>query len=350
MHLPRIEVGSTYRPQYSFPQVTDISNARDYARVVEMPYDTGSGLENGQIYVANDSRFTAGAYNQALTTFAVGGWNNTGLERELMLYTGAPVMVSKRFSYKVWTNAEALKSDLTDDIRAVGGDFKEVRLGNTEVSTQVANRGLIMVLDKDELAEGVMTENDAVAYLTNRLKLNQIRRASALLIAAAGDQTYTWSSAADADANMETQINVAQGVSGMDPNTALYPRSVWTLRRTALRALTTAGGFANAGFTEQELASYLGLDTAARVTATYQSATATKTVVGSNKAILFRRALSGMKMDPSNIKYFWAPTGGGGPISAFRYEEGAKRVIVGVETNELLAITYSGGIRTLTIS
>ena len=150
MHLPRIEVGSTYRPQYSFPQVTDISNARDYARVVEMPYDTGSGLENGQIYVANDSRFTAGAYNQALTTFAVGGWNNTGLERELMLYTGAPVMVSKRFSYKVWTNAEALKSDLTDDIRAVGGDFKEVRLGNTEVSTQVANRGLIMVLDKDD--------------------------------------------------------------------------------------------------------------------------------------------------------------------------------------------------------
>ena len=35
MHLQHIEVGSTYRPQYSFPQVTDISNARDYARFAE---------------------------------------------------------------------------------------------------------------------------------------------------------------------------------------------------------------------------------------------------------------------------------------------------------------------------
>lgn len=351
MHLPHIEVGSTYRPQYSFPQVTDISNARDYARVVEMPYDTGSGLENGQVYVANDSRFTAGAYNQALTTFAVGGWNNTGLEQELMLYTGAPVMVSRRFNYKVWSNAEALKSDLTDDIRATGGDFKEVRIGNTEVSTQVANRGLIMVLDKDELAEGVMTENDAVAYLTNRLKLNQIRRASALLIAAATDQARTWTSGTrDADMDMITEVNNYQAAAGIGCNTVLSGRAAWVGRLTTLRALATAGGFAGAAKNEQELAAFLNVGTVARVNATYQSATATKTVVGSSKIIFFNRATSGMKMDPSNIKYFWAPTSGGGPISAFRYEEGAKRVIVGVETNELLAITYSGGIRTLTIS
>lgn len=352
MHLPHIEVGPTnYQPRFEFPQVTDVSNARDYARVVDMPYDMGSGLETGQIYVANDSRFTAGAYNQPLTNFAVGGWANTGLEQELLLYTGAPVQTTKRFSYKVWSNAEALKSETTDDIRAVGGDFKDVRLGNTEVNTQVANRGLIMVLDKDELAEGVMTEQDAVAYLTARLKLNQIRRASALLIAAATNTARTWTSGTrDADMDLVTAVNAYQAAAGIDCNTVLFGRSAWAGRLTTLRALASAGGFAGAGMNTNELAAWLNMDTVGRVNATYQSATATKTVVGSSIILFFKRALSGMKMDPSNIKYFWSPTTGGGQISAFRYEEGSKRVIVGVEHNELLAITYSGGIQTITVS
>ena len=91
-----------------------------------------------------------------------------------------------------------------------------LRAATTDSLTQVANRGLIMVLDKDELAEGVMTENDAVAYLTNRLKLNQIRRASALLIAAATDQARTWTSGTrDADMDMITEVNNYQAAAGI---------------------------------------------------------------------------------------------------------------------------------------
>lgn len=331
--------------------ITDFTNARDYARAVGMQLASESNLEVGQIYVANDSRFTSATFNQPLTNFAVGGWNQVGLDAELRAYVGAPIQVSRRFNYKVWTNADYHKSETSDDLRAIGGDFKEVRRSNSEVNTQVANRGLIMVLDKDELAEGVITEQMAVSYLTERLKLNQIRRASALIIAAASDQARTWSSGTrDADLDAITELNDYQGTAGIDANTVIYGRSAWTNRLVTLRALATAGGFANAGMSADELAGFLNVDQVYRANAVYQSATATKTVVGTTKILFFRKSNSGMREDPSNIKYFWAPTTSGGQVAAFRYEEGGKKVIIGVEHNELLAITYSGAIQTITVS
>lgn len=334
--------------------ITDFTNARDYARAVGMQLASESNLEVGQIYVANDSRFTSATFNQPLTNFAVGGWNQVGLDAELRAYVGAPVQVSRRFNYKVWTNADYHKSETSDDLRAIGAEFKEVRRSNSEVNTQVANRGLVMVLDKDELAEGVITEQMAVSYLTERLKLNQIRRASALLIAAAnntGRAWYTTGTPLDPDLNIQTALNAYQTATGIDANTVIFGRFAWTGRLTMLRSLTSAGGFAGSAITsEAELASYLNIDQVYRANAVYQSATATKTVVGTAIVLAHYKSNSGMREDPSNIKYFWAPTTGGGQVSAFRYEEGSKKIVVGVEHNELLAITYSSGIQTITVT
>lgn len=334
-----------------FPQTVDFANNADYARAVDLPYQRDDDLRHGVVHVANDDRFTAGTYNQALTNFAVGGWANTGIERELALYTGAPVLVPRRFSYKVWSNAEALRSETTDDVRAVGGEFKEVNLTNTEVETKVVNRGLIMALDKDELAEGVMTEQMAIQYLTQRIKLNQLRRASALLIAAATNTARTWlTGSRDADLDETTAIHAYHTATGIYPNTVVYGKTAWLGRMTTMRALATAGGFASSSWSESALAAFLGVDTVGRVTAAYQSASATKTVVGASIVLTYLRATSAMREDPSNLKYFYAPTESGGPVSAFRYEVGRKKVVVGVEHNELLAVTYSGGVQTLTIS
>lgn len=334
----------------NFTHITDFTNSRDYARAVDMQLDPGEGYQNGEIYIANDSRFTAATYNQPLTNFAVGGWNNTGLEQELLAYTGAPIQVGKRFNYKVWNNAESLISEADDDMRQIGAEFKEVRLGNSETNAQTINRGLVMALDKDELAEGVMTEQMAVQYLTARLKLNQIRRASALIIASSTNQARTWSSARDADMDVHTEITDYRDAAGIIPNTVVFDRASWVLRLTALRALTTAGGFANAGFTEEQLAAWLKIDNVFRVNAVYQSASATKTAIGASQVLIYHRSNSPFQADPSNIRYFYSPTTGGGPISAFRYEVGSKKVVVGVEHHELISIVYSGGIQRITAS
>ena len=334
----------------NFPAITDFTNSKDYAAAVEMPYDNGQELQKGEVYVANDTRFAASAFNQPLTNFAVGGWANSGLEQELIAYVGTPVLVNKRFNYKVWANAEALKSE-TDDIRAVGAEFQEVRRGTTEVNTQTAPRGLIMVLDKEELNGGVVTEQGAVQYLTQRLQLNQIRRASALLIAAATNTGRVWlSGTRDADLDAVTAINAYQLAAGIDPNTAIYGRTAWLGRLTTLRALASAGAFASASKNEAELAAFLNINQVFRANAIYQSATATKTLVGASLALFYYKSMSGMQYDPSNIKYFYSPAPSGGRLEAFRYEEGSSKVIVGVRHNELLAITYSGGIQSLTIT
>lgn len=334
-----------------FPNTVDFANNADYARAVDLPYQRSEDMEPGVIHVANDDRFTAGTYSQPLTTFAVGGWGNTGIERELALYTGQPIPVPRRFSYKVWANAEALRSETTEDVRAVGGDFKEVNLTNTEVEAKVVNRGLVMALDKDEIADGVITEQMAVQYLTSRIKLNQLRRASALLIAAATNQARTWlTGTRDADLDEVTEIHAYHTATGNYPNTVVYGKTAWLGRLTTMRALATAAGFASSSWNEAELAAFLGVNTVGRVNAAYQSASATKTVIGASIVLTHMLAGSSMREDPSNLKYFWAPTETGAPVSAFRYEVGRKKVVVGVEHNELLAITYSGGIRTITVS
>jgi len=337
----------------NFPAITDFTNAKDYANAVGEKYYDGQELRTGDVYVfGNDTRNASANYNVALTNFAVGGWANSGLEQELIAYVGAPVLVNRRFNYKVWANAEALKSE-TDDIRAVGAEFQEVRRGTSEVNTQTAPRGLIMVLDREELAQGIVTEQGAVQYLTQRLQLNQIRRASALLIAAANDTGRAWFTTGtplDPDLNIQTAINLYQVATGIDPNTVIFGRTAWLGRMTMLRSLATAGGFAGSAKNESELAAFLNVDQVFRANATYQSATATKTLIGASTVLMYYKSMSGMQYDPSNIKYFYSPAPSGGRLEAFRYEEGSSKVVVGVRHNELLAITYSGGIQKISVT
>lgn len=328
----------------------DLSNARTYADSVGLKLDNGEYNPNEIVVMSNDSRFTAATYNQPLTNFAVGGWSNTGIENDLMAYVGAPVQVSKRFNYKVWTNAEAFRSETDDDMRQIGAEFKEVRLGNTEVNAQTINRGLAMALDKDELAEGVITEQQAVQYLTQRVKLNQVRRAGALILAASNNQTRTWSSARDADMDIQTEITAYRDATGILPNNVIFDRAAWVLRMTAQGALTTAAGMGRAGYSPQQLRDWLQVENLNVVNAVYQSSATAKTAVNASIVFVYNRSNSPLRQDPSTIRYFWSPTDGGGPVSAFRYEVGSKKVVVGVQHNELISVVFSTGVRRITAS
>ena len=321
-----------------------------YAAAVGLPLYTGPDIPAETIHVANSDRLTEGYFSQPLTEVAVGGWNTQDVTAEVDHLCGTPIRVNRRFEYHAWDNAEAFASD-ADDTRSIGSDFKEVRLTATKTQAKTLNRGLIIRIDKDEVDDMAQAEVQRVGYLTQRLRLNQFRRVFALLSAAATNTARTWlSGTRDADLDIMTAVHAYHTAVGVYPNTVVSGKTAWLGRLTTMRALATAAGFASSAWDEKALAAFLGVDEVGRVNATYQSGAAAKTVIGASIVLVHLRAQTQMREDPSNLKYFWTPTESGGPVSAFRYEVGRKKVVVGVEHNELLTATYTGGIQTLTIS
>lgn len=339
----------------SFQPITDLVNSRDYSRAVDLPVHEGiDRMDAGQIYLmSNDSRLNEGQYNQPLTTYSVGGWNQATLAEEVDMLCGAPVPVPRRFNYKAWTNAESFWSDVgvQDDVRANGGDFGEVRITNTEVNAKTINRGLIMKLDTDDLTDVSRSEQARIDMLINRLRLNQFRRAFSLLSTAATNTARTWTTLATyPDTDMLSTLAAAADVSGLKPNRVFLGETAQINRVTGLNTSATAGAFASANRTPEQLAAFLGVDKLMVSRARYQSTASAKTRVIGNKVLSYFAVDSAIPEDPSNIKRFYTPTEGGGPIRVLRWQPNPKTIILGVEHYELLAITYTGGIRQETVS
>lgn len=333
--------------------IIDLCNGRAYADAVGLPMET-QDLQNGEIYLANDARFSQATFNQPLTTYAVGGWAQPGIDAQLEGLVGTPIQVSNRFSYKVWSNVEAFRSGSTDeDRRAIGAEYKAVSLTNTEVNAQTVDRGLIFPIDKRELQEGVFTEQMAIDHLITRLKINQLRRAHALLVAAANNTNYTWLSGFTRDPDMDvyTAVQAYHTNSGIYPNTVCYGKQAILGRFRQCRAQATAGAFAgSAAMTMPQIATAVRVQSAYEVDVAYQSSATAKAAIGNEYVLVHFAARTANKYDPSNIRYFWSPTVGGSRVEAFRYEVGSSQVVVGVRHCELIAIPFTGGIQRLTIA
>lgn len=336
----------------NFPNIKDFCNGRDYAQAVDLPIADGQ-MRNGEIYLANDNRFTESTFSQPLTTYAVGGWAQNNLDATLTALVGTPVLAPQRFTYKVFSNVEAFRSGSTEeDRRAIGSEYKAATLTNSEASGELVDRGLIMALDKRQLQDGIWTEQKAVDYLLTRLKINQIRRAHALLVASATNTAKTWLSTftKDPDTEILTEVQAYHTATGIYPNTVVLGKSAALGRLQQHRNQATAGAFAGAQMSYAELATMLGVRSVSQIDSAYQSSATAKTVVGNSIVLVHHREESGLGMDPSNIRYFYGPTPSGQRVTAFRYEVGSSQVVVGVQHYELMVIPYTGGIRTLTIS
>lgn len=339
----------------SFQPVVDLANDRAYSNAVDLPvWGGGDRMDAGQIYLmGNDSRLSEGTFNQPLTTYAVGGWSNNMLAEEVDFLCGRPVEVPRRFNYKAWTNAEGFWSDVgvQDDVRANGADFGEVRITNTEVSAKTLNRGLIMKLDTDDLTDTARSEQARIDLLLNRLRLNQFRRAFALLSGSATNTARTWTTLTTyPDTDLLNTLAAAADVSGVKPNRICFGETAHINRITGFNTSATAGAFAAASRTPEQLAQYLGVDKILVSRSRYQSSASAKTRVIGNKVLSFYATDSAVPEDPSNIKRFYSPTDSGGPIRVLRWQPNPKTIIIGVEHYELISITYSSGIRQETVS
>jgi hypothetical protein len=317
--------------------------------------DIGGNYEPGRLYFANDSRFSETFYSEPLTNYIVGWRDNSGVE-DTLNFIAPPVPVGRRFEYKSGINAEEFLSEVVDDGRAIGADFKRIEYTGKDVTAKTYNRGLTYIADLDNVF-GPNWQNDKVAKITRRLYRNELRRAIAALAAAATNSNVTWStgSSNNPDQNVLTDLLTATTATGVRPNRVLYGDSAWNNRHISYEAVastSTAFGMI-AGFNEQQLAQRLMVDKVMVSKSRYQSAAATKQeILGSIVYAWF--AEDGVDTeDPSNLKRFvtaFDAEQGGGMIRVYVQQISSKLVAITVEHYTNTLVTYSSGIRKWTVS
>ena len=330
--------------------------------------DTGGGYRAGDVMFANDSRFLETYYSEPLTNFSVGWRDPNNIEATLEFFAPA-VPVGRRFEWKAATNAEEFLSEVVDDQRAIGADFKAVKYTGTDVTDKTLNRGLSIVVDLDNVAgtglgSGVAApwQTNAVAKLTRRLYRNSYRRALAALSAAATSVPLVWAPAAQTagvipvnpDMDVQSDLVTQTTITGIRNNRVAYGDSAFLYRQQAYGAQNNPAGYLGYNANpEGSMAAALMVDKVLISRERYQSAASTKSeILGATVYSFF--ANSGVDTeDPSNIKRFvsmFDAEQGGGLFRVYVQQISSKLVMISVEFYEKIVITYSSGIRKLTIT
>ena len=323
-----------------------IENAR-----LEPLYSQQDGHE--RISEFNAALFTESFFSQPLTDYAVGFRDPSDIDAELEFF--APeVPVSERFSYAVADNAEEWLSE-TDDQRPIKGDFKDVEYTSTKIDASVVNRGLQITLDMDQVRARSDFEEFYTQKLLRRLKRNELRRAIALLSAAATNTAKTWDTTAlkDPDQDIITDLIAAADVSGIKPNRVGFGDTAWAKRMLAHRAQTTSGGFGSASLTADQMAGLYGVENVLNSKSRFTTGAITKGQSLANLVLMFNATSGADTEDASNIKRFvanGASEEGGGKYQVYSQRVSAKRWVLAVGYYSKLAITSTLGIRKLTIS
>jgi hypothetical protein len=309
----------------------------------------GATLQPGQIALAHEGAFNAAFLSEGLTSYAVGFPGTANLEEELGVLAPA-VPVPDLFQYRVADSTDAFLTETDDsDVRAIGAEFKTVGVTGSTVTAALKHKGLTKRLDVRQIAADPLAKEKAVASLKARLLRAEIFRAANMLWAAATPQSATWATGTgdtDPDVDVLAAIDAQLTASGVLPNRAVYAPGAWMKRIRGLRQRIDAGGFANAGFTLQQVADFLGVDRALNSRAVRSvSATAKGALIGANRVYLFNAQDNVDTEDPSSIKRFVK-----GTWEVFENPVSAVTVDITVSHYSLISITSKLGIALLDVA
>lgn len=314
-------------------------------------------MKSGKIYLANEGAVGNQFLSEALTQYSVGWTSQNGvLEKILDELCGAPVTVSKRFSFKMMDDKKAFAAAESDeDVRAIGGEFKRITVMGKTVDSHTLSKGLSVRIDRDELNDDPEAEQKAVALLrTILLRAEIIRAFNGLAGAATGSlaQTATWSTGEnkkDADADVLQLLLDCTGAAGLVPNRVYFGPTAWQKRFLTLRAAGQSSEVASSAMlTKEQLAGVYGVSSVDVCNERFQSGTSKAPLLTTNLVLAFNAQQSGLKDDPSNIKRFVTKVNGA-DFAVFR-EEHAAGVDVTVAHQSRIIVTSSLGVGKLTIS
>ncbi len=310
----------------------------------------GAALAHGQVALAHEAAFNAAFLSVGLTGYAVGFPGTADLVAELAML--APdVTVADLFEYRVDNNVEAFLTETDDsDVRAVGAEFKTVKTTGTKVTAALKHKGLTKRLDVRQIAADPLAKEKAVASLKARLLRAEIFRAAQMLYGAVTPIPLTWATG-DGDTDPDTDVleSIADQLTtaGSLSNRVTYTTGAWIKRVKGLRMVNNAGGFANAGFSEQQLADFLGVDKVmrSRSARAVSAAGAKASVIGGNRVYVYNAQDAIGPEDPSNIKRFCK-----GAFEVFEQQVSAATVDITVAHLSLISVTSTLGIAVLDVA
>lgn len=311
------------------------------------------GFEHDRVTEINASLIDQAYFSEGLTNYAVGFREDPEVDASLEFY--APMVpVARKFSYAVWDNAEEFLADDSDE-RPIGGDFKQVEYTSTKVDAKTANRGLQICVDLDEIGGIPNWEEMYTNKLLRRIKRNSLKRAVALISGTATNTAKTWDTTAakDPDQDVISELVTAGDLTGIRPNRIGYGDTSWSKRLLSHRAQATAGGFASAGMTPEQVAAFMQVDEVQVTKSRYTASSTARTQIVANLVLMFLAQSGQDTEDPSNIKRFvsmGASEQGGGQYQVYSQRVSAKRHIIAVGNYEQTKLVSSTGMRKFTIS
>lgn len=303
-------------------------------------------LRNGLICAAND-RVADSQFSEPLTNFAAGVRSEK--YEKLLNFIAPAVRANRRFEFRKSGKGEFLAD--SDDVRAVGGDFKKLAVAGEIVQCKTLNKGLTVRIDNDERYEGI--EEEKTQSLIRRLYRNECVRAFSMLLSVAGSPTAkVWvdgNTKNQPDSDLRKLIELVGDQIMLDANRLLMGSTAWNTRLEAYESSTTpyAGTAANMG--AQQLADKLGLDGIFKSGERIETGTGKSRVVNAAYAVAFVGQDHADDLDPSTLKRFWSPCDGGEMFRVFR-DEKAKWVDITVEHYSVIVNTVANGAKAISVS
>lgn len=297
------------------------------------------GFRHAREFAVNDSLMQLSAFSEGLTTFAVGRPMNADVEGELnFLAPGVPV--PRRFAYRDFSGVRGVESE-TNNKWPLRGDVPLIVEIGDEVDAHTELYGLGVEIDEEELDE---SERDTwqqtwTARLQDRCRLNSLRRAAALVIAASTNTNKTWGSSADPDQDVRAKVIALQQATAITPNKVFYGATASSLRVGSFRAQNTAGSNASALFSPQQLASFLRVQAVRDSSAVYTDGSSTVNAIIGSKVIMLRSNDSVSREDDSICKRFWTSLKGGTEFAVYLFQIGERKWRLSVGHRELVKIT-----------
>src|SRR3984885_6549086 len=223
------------------------------------------GAHHGQVCLANDSLLRQSEYIEELTTFAISYDGMVGNRlRQLRDLLAPPRPSNSRIvRLTIYDESEPWQTvDSTKVKRGILADFMRVRQRTaTKVDLQVPNRGLTVLLDRDQLRDKPEWQQVHTKWLIDLMMRATVLEAVSLLQAAAIISTTTWNSTSNPDLELKQDIVNLANTTGFYPAVAVYGDEAALKRQNAYESQLTAGALARAGqFTEDQVAAAVGVE------------------------------------------------------------------------------------------
>ncbi len=317
--------------------------------------DEGRGFENGRVLAYNASQFSSNVPEEFLSNYA--GRYTDPLQASLDDVSNmlAPeIQAGNRLGfvqYPVYLYEDAFKAldNANDDLRGVGQDFPTLRnTSKNMVTAKITNRGLAIEVDEDEeLLDGDWQQRK-VAYLMGIMSRTRLRRTLALFVAIATAVAKTWDTTPGKDPDMDLLAELEN--SPIRQTRAIFGPGAATKRKMSLRSQNTPAGYGNSGYSDNDLAGFLSMDSVMTVRNRVTTGAGTTSTIFGNYVLLFIASQVMQKDDFSNLKTFTGLCKNGARYAVYVRQIGDKRWRIAVEKYEIPVVTSTIGAEVLTIS